>query len=41
MHRWILDVTDDKLIVDHIDGNGLNNQKKNLRIVTCSINKKN
>lgn len=41
MHRWILNLNDPTIIVDHIDGNGLNNQKSNLRIVSCSINKRN
>lgn len=41
MHRWILGITDPKILVDHIDHNGLNNQKSNLRLVTSSINKKN
>ena len=40
MHRWVLGIEDSQ-IIDHIDGNGLNNQKSNLRIVSCSINKKN
>lgn len=41
MHRWILGITDPKILVDHIDHNGLNNQKSNLRIVSSGINKKN
>jgi len=42
MHRDILgmDIADPKQ-VDHRDNNGLNNQKKNLRICTKSINLRN
>lgn len=41
MHRVILGVTDNNIKIDHIDHNGLNNQKSNLRICTNAENSKN
>jgi hypothetical protein len=38
MHRIILGVKDTNLIVDHINGNGLDNRKENLRIVDVATN---
>jgi len=40
MHRFIMDAPAN-LQVDHIDHNGLNNQKSNLRICTCQQNQTN
>ena len=39
LHRLIMDVLDNpEILVDHIDGDGCNNQKSNLRICTCLEN---
>lgn len=34
MHRIIMGVTESYVLIDHVDGNGLNNQKYNLRVCT-------
>jgi hypothetical protein len=41
MHRVLLGVTDHCVKVDHRDGNGLNNQRHNLRIATHAQNLQN
>lgn len=40
MHKMIMN-TPDGMVTDHIDGNGLNNQKSNLRVCTRSQNSMN
>jgi hypothetical protein len=41
IHRIIMKITDSKIKIDHKDGNGLNNQKSNLRICTIGQNNSN
>lgn len=41
MHRVIMNVTDPKCHIDHINGDGLDNRKENLRMVTNHQNRLN
>jgi hypothetical protein len=41
MHRLILGVEDNRILVDHIDGNGLNNTRNNIRQATVGQNNAN
>lgn len=41
MHRQIMGVSDPEILIDHIDHNGLNNTKANLRPCTKRQNQKN
>ncbi len=41
MHRLLLNPSSSKVIIDHKDGDGLNNQRSNLRLCTHSENMKN
>ncbi len=38
IHRFIMKVTDPKILIDHINGDGLDDQKSNLRTCTPSQN---
>jgi len=41
LHRFILDIDDDNIIIDHVDHNSLNNRKYNLKESNKELNGKN
>lgn len=41
LHRYILDILDSEILIDHIDMNKLNNLEENLRLATCQENNRN
>lgn len=38
LHRWIMDVSDESMLVDHINFNGLDCRKQNMRVCSKSEN---
>jgi hypothetical protein len=41
LHRYILDIEDDNIIIDHVDHNSLNNRRYNLKESNKELNGKN
>lgn len=41
MHRYIMNINDSSILIDHINGNGLDNRKENLRICDQKSNVRN
>lgn len=41
MHRFILGITDSKVFIDHINKNGLDNRRENMRLCTAAENCRN
>ncbi len=41
LHRFLLEVKEESMVIDHINHNGLDNRRCNLRVVTNSQNAKN
>jgi hypothetical protein len=41
MHRFILGLSEPRPLVDHVNGNGLDNRRENLRLATQSQNQQN
>lgn len=41
MHRVLLNINDTKILADHVDGDGLNNQRINIRVANRTQNNSN
>ena len=41
LNRFIMDITDPNIFIDHIDGNPQNNRRSNLRFSNCKLNPQN
>jgi hypothetical protein len=41
LHRYLMNINDENIMIDHIDRNTLNNRKSNLRIADAELNMRN